>query len=91
MGLIWTLGGNSSLLRRAMRQSGLDLLLTAWRDDAGIVYGGYSAGAVVATPTLRGIHLVDPPAALAEGYPPEIIWDGLALVPYSIAPHYDWV
>ena len=89
VGLIWTLGGNSFLLRRAMRQSGLDLLLTAWRDDAGIVYGGYSAGAVVATPTLRGIHLVDPPDALAEGYPPEIIWDGLALVPYSIAPHYD--
>ena len=87
-GLFWTLGGNSFLLRSAMRQSGFDAYLLE-RRDSDLVYGGYSAGAVVVTPTLRGIHLVDPPEITAQVYGAEILWDGLALVPYSIAPHYD--
>ena len=87
--MIWTPGGNSFLLRRAMRQSGLDLFLMARWEDRNLVYGGYSAGAVVVTPTLRGIDLVDPPDQQASGYSAEIVWDGLALVPYCNAPHYD--
>ena len=88
VGLIWTLGGNSFLLRSAMRQSGLDAFLLGHREP-NLVYGGFSAGVVVVTPTLRGIHLVDPPEVVAQVYGAEILWDGLALVPYCIAPHYD--
>ena len=90
IGLIWTLGGNSFLLRRAMELSGLDAyLLSHLQTD--LVYGGFSAGAVVVTPTLRGIHLVDPPEVVSEVYKTEteIEWEGLALVPYCIAPHFD--
>lgn len=87
-GLIWTLGGNSFLLRSAMQLSGLDaFLLEHLASD--LVYGGFSAGAVVATPTLRGIHLVDSPDVVSEIYRTEVIWDGLALLPYCIAPHYE--
>jgi dipeptidase E len=86
--LLWVVGGNAFLLRRALKQSGLDALLRARRADDSLVYGGYSAGAVVVTSTLRGIELVDPPSVLAPGYDPEIVWDGVGLVPYSIAPHY---
>jgi dipeptidase E len=86
--LIWVVGGSAFLLRRALKLSGLDAYLLARRADASLVYGGYSAGAVVATPTLRGIELVDPPDVIATGYDPEIVWDGVGLLPYSIAPHY---
>jgi dipeptidase E len=88
VGLIWVTGGNSFLLRRAFHQSGLDAYLQGRRGDDTLVYGGYSAGVVVVTPTLRGIELADDPAALADGYDPEVIWDGLGLIPYCVAPHY---
>lgn len=87
---VWMLGGNVFILRRAMRYSGLDQLL-AERTAASVpfVYSGYSAGACVLGPTLKGIHLVDPPHQPAEGYDSEVIWEGLHLLPYSIAPHFD--
>jgi dipeptidase E len=89
-GLIWAIGGNSFILRRAMRQSGLDELMKQYQseDRQGFVYAGYSAGAVVAAPTLRGIELVDDPNVVPATYEPEVIWEGLGLVNYSIAPHY---
>ena len=87
---IWVLGGNAFILRRAMQYSGLDVLIKEWAlTDEEFVYAGYSAGSCVLGPTLRGIHLVDPPDQLANGYQPEVIWDGLGVLPYSIAPHFD--
>ena len=51
-------------------------------------YAGYSAGICVLSPNLAGIELVDPPDVIPEGYEASIIWDGLKLVPYAFAPHY---
>jgi dipeptidase E len=87
-GLVWVNGGNVFLLRRAMRQSGFDRFIAERRREDGLVYGGYSAGACVAGPTLRGAHLVDSRDATAAGYEDGEILDGLGLVPYCIAPHY---
>jgi dipeptidase E len=56
--------------------------------DAQFVYAGYSAGACVMAPTLRGIHLLDDPYFVPEGYSVEPLWDGLAVIPFCIAPHY---
>ena len=66
-----------------MRRSGLDALLIERLGEDAVAYGGYSAGACVAAPTLRGAELVDDPSAVREP-----IWDGLGLVDFSIAPHY---
>ena len=85
---LWVVGGNSFVLRRAMRQSGLDNVLLARKQDDHFVYAGYSAGVCVVTQTLKGIHLVDPPETVPEGYTNEIIWDGLNFVSFSVAPHY---
>jgi dipeptidase E len=87
--LIWSMGGNAFLLRRAFCASGLDEWLVSRRKDPALVYGGYSAGAIVVTPTLRGIERVDPPDIIADGYDREVIWDGVGLVSYSLAPHYE--
>jgi dipeptidase E len=86
--LIWATGGNAFLLRRAMRRSGLDALLPARLEAGDIIYGGWSAGAAVAGPTLRGLDLMDDPAQLCLGYDPEPVWEGLGLIDYSIVPHF---
>jgi dipeptidase E len=89
--VIWANGGNAFTLMAAMRQSGfVSALARMLREDV-VVYGGHSAGAIVATPTLRGIDLVDsadPADAIPAGYAPVIHWEGMALVSYSIAPHF---
>lgn len=87
-GFIWAAGGNAFLLRRAMRQSGFDAILTSLLNDDAIAYGGFSAGSCVVTPTLRGLEYCDDPQAVSDGYDPEPVWDGLDIVPYSIVPHY---
>lgn len=87
---VWVLGGNAFILRRAMKHSGFDRLLAEMAATSmPFVYSGYSAGACILGPTLKGIHLVDPPEQSAEGYEPEVVWDGLNLLPYCIAPHFD--
>jgi dipeptidase E len=86
--LVWANGGNAFLLRRAMLQSGLDRVLQRRVPRGDLIYGGWSAGAVVAGPTLRGIELMDDPDVVVDGYGPEPIWDGLGLVDFSIVPHF---
>jgi dipeptidase E len=82
--LVWVTGGNVFVLRDAMRRSGLDVLLQARLREDSIAYGGYSAGACVTAPTLRGgIELVDDAGAVTDP-----IWEGLGLVSFSFAPHY---
>jgi dipeptidase E len=86
--LIWANGGNAFLLRRAMRQSGLDRIVQDRVSAGTMIYSGWSAGAVVAGPSLRGLDLMDDPMAVVEGYVTEPIWEGLALVDFSIVPHF---
>jgi dipeptidase E len=86
--IVWVKGGNTFVLRRAMEQSGFDKLIKEKVNDSDFVYAGYSAGSCVITPTLKGLEIVDDPITVPAGYNPEIIWEGLELVNYSIAPHY---
>jgi dipeptidase E len=86
---VWVTGGNAFLLRRAMRQSGFDRIAPPLIAADKLVYGGWSAGAVVACPDLRGIDLMDAPNQIAPGYDPAPIHDGLNLVPFHLVPHYD--
>ena len=89
-GVVWALGGNSFLLRKAMHLSGFDTIIRELLAADQIVYSGWSAGACVAGTTLRGIDLMDAPEQAAQGYPDcDIVWDGLQLVPYVVVPHHD--
>lgn len=53
-----------------------------------MVYGGYSAGVCVLGPTLKGIHLVDDQNQKPYGEQYDVNWDGLGILDYVIAPHY---
>ena len=87
-GTVWVMGGNSFVLRRAMYYSQFDKLIVPLVMNDEIVYAGFSAGSVAATKSLDGIDIVDDPSDVPEGYQSEIIWEGLDLVDFSIAPHY---
>ena len=86
--LLWVRGGNAFVLRRAMRRSGLDEVLPELLARDAIVYGGFSAGACVLAPSMRGYETVDDPDAVPEGYDSATVWEGLGVLPYALAPHY---
>lgn len=81
--LIWCAGGNAFWLRYVMKTSGFDSIIRSLLAE-GIVYGGWSAGVVVAGPSLRPIELMDDPSVV-----PEIVWEGLGLVDFFVWPHWD--
>lgn len=87
-GCFWVRGGNVFLLRRAYRQSGFDKLLVDLLEGDKATYGGFSAGICVLTPSLKGIELVDSKDEVTDRYDRSVIWDGLGVIKYSIAPHY---
>lgn len=86
VGLIWSSGGNVYDLRIAMRLSGFDEILKDLMDKE-VVYGGYSASVCVLSPTLKGYHLVD--SIEGNPYGHEVIWDGLGLIDWQFAPHFN--
>ena len=71
-----------------MNNAGFDRVIQVLLAEDTLVYGGFSAGAVIAGPTLRGIDIMDNPNLVPDNYDPAIIWDGLGLVPCSIVPHF---
>jgi dipeptidase E len=85
--LVWVVGGNAFALARAMTATGFGSVLDSAM-DRGLIYGGYSAGACVAGPDLRGIHLMDDPSDIPEGYDAAMAADTLGLIPFRIVPHW---
>jgi dipeptidase E len=80
--LVWVMGGNSFYLAHLVNQAGMASFLPSLLEQD-LVYGGESAGAVLACPTLHGVELLDDPKEA-----PEVIWDGLGLVDFGIVPHW---
>ena len=89
IGLVFAHGGNTFVLRRAMRSSGCDHLIRELVGADRIAYGGESAGAIVAGPTLRGLELGDDASIVPSGYRRSVEWSGLGLVDWVPLPHAD--
>jgi dipeptidase E len=81
--LVWAMGGNTYMLRYEMRRSGFEMIIRDLLDE-GVVYGGDSAGALVAGLSIAGVELADEPA-----FAKEVIKDGMNLVPFVVMPHID--
>jgi dipeptidase E len=82
---VWVRGGNVFVLRVAMARSGADKILPELIRSEELVYAGYSAGACVLAPSLRGLELCDDVAAVGA----EVIWDGLGVIDHAIVPHLE--
>lgn len=79
---IWIGGGNTFYLRWILRETEADEMI---KDlvGRGKVYGGGSAGAVVAGPTLMHFEVADSPDEA-----PEVIRRGLELTDVVVVPHW---
>ena len=86
--MVWINGGNVFILRRAMKQSGMDLAIAECLSRDEIVYAGFSAAAVIVANDLHGLESVDDPHDVADGYPAEVVWSGLGLLPFAVVVHY---
>lgn len=84
-GGVYVRGGNTFILRQAMKLSGFDIIIKEM--DKGFVYSGYSAGICVLAPDLRALQQVDDPTDKPYGLQ-ETIWEGLGCLDYIILPHY---
>jgi len=86
---VWVSGGNTFVLRQAMRLSGFDGVFDELRARKGFLYGGYSAGICVLCDSLRYIQNVDEPDNFPYPGCTETIWQGLGVFHYGLLPHYD--
>jgi dipeptidase E len=87
--LVWLRGGNVFMLRQAMAHSGADAAFTALLERDALVYAGYSAGACVLAPSLRGLEHCDDATAVGRVYGEDPVWDGLGLLDRAFVPHVD--
>lgn len=81
--VIWIGGGNTFYLRWLLKDVGADKLIVGLAEN-GKVYGGDSAGAILAGPTLEYFETADDPNAA-----PELVKDGLHLTQFVVVPHMD--
>jgi dipeptidase E len=59
--IIWLCGGNTPYFRYISRETGFDTIIAGFIQP-GIIYGGESAGAIIATPTIKYVDIVDDPS-----------------------------
>lgn len=86
LGGVWVRGGNTFVLRQAMRLSEMDKILKNM-DREDFFYGGYNAGGCVLSPSFKGLEIVDD-ATITPYEDKTITWDGLGLINYLFLPHY---
>jgi dipeptidase E len=88
LGALFVRGGNTFVLRQAMRISGFDTIFKELlkRDD--FVYAGYSAGICVLSGDIKVLQTVDDPNDKPYRELQDTIWEGLGHLDYIIIPRY---
>lgn len=81
--VVWLGGGNTYYLRWVLMATGADDIIIELVKSGKLVYGGGSAGAIVAGPTIEFFDTADDPKTA-----PELILGGLSLTDFVIVPHY---
>lgn len=84
---VWVRGGNTFVLRAQLARSAADVVLTDLLGEGRLAYAGYSAGACVAGPTLRGLESADDPSEVRAACAMTPRWDGLGWIDVAIVPH----
>jgi dipeptidase E len=87
--VVWVRGGNTFVLRAQLARSGADAALTALLERDALLYAGFSAGACVAAPSLRGIEVLDDPDEVLPACGIDTRWDGLGWVDRGLVVHLD--
>jgi dipeptidase E len=88
LGGVFVRGGNTFILRQAMRLSGFDIIFNELLKSDDFLYSGYSAGICVLAPNFQALQIVDDPNDKPYDKLKETIWEGLGFLDYIILPHY---
>lgn len=85
----YAVGGNTFVLRKAMKLSGFDELLIEYSCNPEYLYEGYSAGICCLCKDIKAIAIMDNPKVDPYdcGLPP--IYEGLGLVNPVLIPHFE--
>ncbi len=89
LGALWVSGGNTFVLRMAMKLSGFDDIFEDLKHRDDFLYGGYSAGICVLSNSLESIEIVDDPNNFPYKEINAPIYKGLGIFNYAFMPHYD--
>lgn len=90
IGAIFISGGNVFVLRQAMKLSGLDEILTEFKNtNQDFLYAGYSAAGCVLFSDLKAYPIVDDSTDTPYEGLKEVIWEGLGFVDFAFMPHFD--
>jgi len=87
-GGVFIRGGNTFILRQAMKLSGFDIIFKELLKKDDFVYAGYSAGICVLAPDFKALQLVDNPKDKPYKELQKTIWGGLGFLDCIILPHY---
>jgi dipeptidase E len=85
---VWVSGGNTFVLRQAMKLSGFDIIFKELRHQHNFLYGGYSAGICVLCDSLKYVQRGDDPYFFPYKASTEVVWEGLKVFDYGLLPHY---
>ncbi len=88
LGGIYIRGGNTFILRQAMKLSGFEIIFEELLKRDAFVYSGYSAGICVLAPSIKPVQIVDNPTDRPYKELQETIWEGLGYLDYIILSHY---
>jgi len=86
---LWVSGGNTFVLRQAMKLSGFDHIFKDLITRKNFLYAGYSAGICILCDSLKYIQNVDDPNDFPYTEIKEAVWEGLGIFNYGLLPHYD--
>jgi dipeptidase E len=86
---VWVRGGNTFVLRQAMKLSGFDELIVSMLPRKDFFYGGYSASCRVLSPSMRGYATVENPNDFPYEGIAVPIWNGFGILDFTFMPHYD--
>ena len=81
----YVIGGNTYVLRLAMKYSGFDKYIIEKKND-NFLYAGFSAGICVLSPSLYGLDIVDEP--INPYNKDKVDYSGLNVLDFVPVPHY---
>jgi dipeptidase E len=84
---LWVRGGNTFVLRAAFALSGADKYVRQRVKNDALVYGGYSAGSCLLSPSIDVLEIADDPGDVGRTYGVDVYRDGLGLVDFVFVPH----
>jgi dipeptidase E len=88
LGGVYVSGGNTFVLRQAMKLSGLDNVIIEMSSRSDFIYSGYSAGVCVLCPSLRYYAITDDANDFPYPQLKEQVWNGLGILDFVFEPHY---